>query len=176
MWRFGSVTNLDMETKTTQRGFDYKEFEDSKGVKCSIQQSSIATEEAIWFGCDDIPVRFTREQVAELLPTLQQFVLTGELETEKEVEKRGFIATKKPVDIEYVPFERQFHDVIMSWSTPERPIEIAIPRCIDGKAKASITTLEGVHTATEGEDVIIRGIKGEVYPCKKDIFKATYDA
>ena len=38
-----------------------------------------------------------------------------------------------------------------------------------------IPTLEGVMTADEG-DWIIRGIKGELYPCKPDIFEATYEA
>lgn len=37
-----------------------------------------------------------------------------------------------------------------------------------------ITTLEGVMTAQAG-DYIIKGIKGEVYPCKPDIFEATYE-
>lgn len=37
-----------------------------------------------------------------------------------------------------------------------------------------IKTLEGIMTAQKG-DWIIRGIKGEIYPCKDDIFKATYD-
>lgn len=36
-----------------------------------------------------------------------------------------------------------------------------------------INTLEGVMTALPG-DWIIRGIKGEYYPCKADIFQATY--
>ena len=36
-------------------------------------------------------------------------------------------------------------------------------------------TLEGAMAATPG-DWIIRGIKGEFYPCKPDIFEATYDA
>jgi len=39
----------------------------------------------------------------------------------------------------------------------------------------TIPTLEGDHTASPG-DWIIRGIKGEFYPCKPDIFEATYDA
>jgi hypothetical protein len=39
----------------------------------------------------------------------------------------------------------------------------------------SIHTLEGVMTAYPG-DWIIRGIKGEVYPCKADIFEATYES
>ncbi|MCL2055881.1 MAG: hypothetical protein FWH02_01510 [Oscillospiraceae bacterium] len=38
-----------------------------------------------------------------------------------------------------------------------------------------IKTLEGEHLASVG-DYIIRGIKGELYPCKPDIFEATYEA
>lgn len=38
-----------------------------------------------------------------------------------------------------------------------------------------IHTLEGDHHAAVG-DWIIRGVKGEFYPCKPDIFKQTYDA
>lgn len=37
-----------------------------------------------------------------------------------------------------------------------------------------IDTLEGMHTASFG-DWIIKGIKGEFYPCKPDIFVATYE-
>lgn len=37
-----------------------------------------------------------------------------------------------------------------------------------------IKTLEGIMTAQKG-DWIIRGVKGEIYPCKDDVFKATYD-
>jgi hypothetical protein len=37
-----------------------------------------------------------------------------------------------------------------------------------------IFTLEGTHMANVG-DWIIKGIKGEAYPCKPDIFAATYD-
>jgi hypothetical protein len=39
----------------------------------------------------------------------------------------------------------------------------------------TIPTLEGELTAQVG-DWIIRGIKGEFYPCKPDIFEATYDS
>ncbi len=38
-----------------------------------------------------------------------------------------------------------------------------------------IPTLEGVMLAAEN-DWIIRGVKGEFYPCKPDIFEATYEA
>ena len=39
----------------------------------------------------------------------------------------------------------------------------------------SLQTLEGVMRAVPG-DWIIRGIRGELYPCKPDIFAATYEA
>jgi hypothetical protein len=38
-----------------------------------------------------------------------------------------------------------------------------------------IGTLEGQHRVSYG-DYIIRGVKGEYYPCKPDIFEATYEA
>lgn len=37
-----------------------------------------------------------------------------------------------------------------------------------------IPTLEGNMTVSEG-DWVIRGIKGEFYPCKPDIFQASYE-
>ena len=37
-----------------------------------------------------------------------------------------------------------------------------------------ITTLEGVMTAMPG-DWIIKGVNREIYPCKHDIFKKTYE-
>ena len=43
-----------------------------------------------------------------------------------------------------------------------------VNRCID------IQTLEGEMRANMG-DWIIKGVKGEFYPCKPDIFEATYE-
>jgi hypothetical protein len=39
---------------------------------------------------------------------------------------------------------------------------------------ADIETLEGWHHANYG-DYIILGVKGEIYPCKPDIFNMTYE-
>lgn len=38
-----------------------------------------------------------------------------------------------------------------------------------------VKTLEGDHFASIEDDWIIRGIKGELYPCKADIFELTYE-
>ena len=43
-----------------------------------------------------------------------------------------------------------------------------------GKTNMKIKTLEGIMTATSG-DWIIKGINGEIYPCKPDIFEMTYE-
>ena len=37
-----------------------------------------------------------------------------------------------------------------------------------------INTLEGIHHVSVG-DYVIQGVKGELYPCKPDIFEMTYE-
>jgi hypothetical protein len=44
----------------------------------------------------------------------------------------------------------------------------------DDQSGYFINTLEGYYTVTPG-DWIITGIRGEKYPCKPDIFEATYE-
>lgn len=46
--------------------------------------------------------------------------------------------------------------------------------CGTKEVKLVIKTLEGNHIANPG-DYIIKGIKGELYPCKPDIFEQTYE-
>lgn len=41
--------------------------------------------------------------------------------------------------------------------------------------RASIRTLEGIMTIQVG-DYVIKGVQGEIYPCKADIFEQTYEA
>lgn len=45
---------------------------------------------------------------------------------------------------------------------------------LSDNTKLSIPTLEGVMEASVG-DYIIRGVQGEFYPCKPDIFETTYE-
>lgn len=46
---------------------------------------------------------------------------------------------------------------------------------LTGGADLVIRTLEGKMTASVG-DYIIKGVQGEIYPCKPDIFEQTYEA
>lgn len=79
-----------MKSKKTIRGFALIEFDDLYEQKCSLQKSSIATTDAIWFGVDNTGdklggkdvnnrMHLNREQVKTLLPYLVRFVETGEL-------------------------------------------------------------------------------------------------
>jgi len=79
---------------------------------------------------------------------------------------------KKPVVIEAT----QFMGVGAPVSAPE-----GVCFCVDGKQTiddtsphAHVHTLEGPLKASVG-DWIITGVKGERYPCKPDIFAATYE-
>lgn len=58
---------------------------------------------------------------------------------------------------------------IESHSTPECPIDI-VPYT---ERFLRVHTLEGPLVATAG-DWIIRGVQGELFPCRADIFAATY--
>jgi hypothetical protein len=97
-----------MKYQKTQRGFGYYTFKDTYDNSCSLQMSSSAMEEKIWFGIDDakpqimasktpqggtgwvpypIPedvslstrMHLNRKQVKKLLPILQLFVETGKI-------------------------------------------------------------------------------------------------
>ena len=54
----------------------------------------------------------------------------------------------------------------------KKPIAI---KAVELKKDTQIETLEGTMTGHAG-DFLIRGIKGEVYPCNREIFLETYEA
>lgn len=79
---------------------------------------------------------------------------------------------KKPVVIDAWQFtnenkDRVYHDVRENGCN-------AYPAFRDMKPVLLIQTLEGEMTASIG-DFIIKGVNGEFYPCKPDIFEKTYE-
>ena len=85
---------------------------------------------------------------------------------------------KNPVEIEAVQFngfDTTSGQVILS-ERPEWLISEFGNRILFFGEKDTLTikTLEGEHIASIG-DYIIKGVKGELYPCKPDIFELTYD-
>ena len=75
---------------------------------------------------------------------------------------------KKPVVIEAIQFTNNGKELV-EWcgcdfsKNPDGEYEFLL-----------IHTLEGTHRADIG-DYIIKGVKGEFYPCKPDIFEMTYE-
>jgi hypothetical protein len=65
---------MTLEFKYTVRGFARYDFKDLYGNACSLQESSLATDNAIWLGCNEQRMHLNRNQVAALLPILQNFV------------------------------------------------------------------------------------------------------
>lgn len=80
---------------------------------------------------------------------------------------------KKPVEIEAIKFTRDNFDEVVSF-TKGAAHTLQIERTPYGKAYCIIDTLEGPMRSTEG-DFIIRGVNGEYYACKPDVFDKTYE-
>jgi len=78
-------------------------------------------------------------------------------------------ARKKPVVIEYREVEPK--QKVVNIETGEQIILKGEP--VFGE---EILTREGTLLAICGVDYVIRGIEGELYPIKKEIFDKTYDA
>jgi hypothetical protein len=77
---------------------------------------------------------------------------------------------KKPVVIEAYCFDQKPDNYRPDWFQDA----VTSDKITTHPDKAFVHTLEGTMTADLG-DWIIKGVKGELYPCKPDIFAATYD-
>lgn len=87
-------------------------------------------------------------------------------------------ARKKPVVVDVVKFEG-FRSVTGQAIFSDRPEWLTTEfgkriNFFDKQDTLTIVTLEGNMTANVG-DYIIKGVQGEFYPCKPDIFKRTYE-
>jgi hypothetical protein len=91
---------------------------------------------------------------------------------------------KKPVTIDAVHYDLYPDSAPYKWLSDRPPwIEEAydngtlanVGRDGDIPRNIHIKTLEGTMICSPG-DWIIQGVKGEIYPCKPDIFSATYEA
>ena len=76
---------------------------------------------------------------------------------------------KKPVVIEAIVWNNNFEE-IFNFMDADNNLGIV---GYEGDI-LQVRTLEGIHNAQIG-DYIIKGVKGEFYPCKPDIFEMTYE-
>ena len=78
---------------------------------------------------------------------------------------------KKPIQIEAIQWNGKNFDEIKAFCKDAMLAydgELIIPTLEDGKF------IKAKHVATEG-DYVIKGIRGEFYFCKEDIFNETYE-
>jgi hypothetical protein len=87
---------------------------------------------------------------------------------------------KKPVVVQAIRLGRENAAAVVAWINDH--YEGQLVACMRGGPKGGsldatvhITTLEGVMRADVG-DYVIRGVHHEFYPCKPDVFDATYEA
>ena len=82
---------------------------------------------------------------------------------------------KKPVTIEAFQFDGDFIDSNGNYYVPEWAARAHKQGILyfEG-ANLFVKTLEGIH-AVSCSDYIIKGVTDELYPCKPDIFKMTYE-
>ena len=93
-------------------------------------------------------------------------------------------ATKKPVEIKWVSYEdlvENFYKFINDekvtfneWIDLYHKIDFCDSEESEEIIFITVQTLEGDMKMTD-KDVLIIGVEGEMYPCKIDIFKKTYD-
>ncbi len=87
---------------------------------------------------------------------------------------------KKPVVIEATQwFKNGDHPAVLAYHVASgaqgQQVQLGCSVCGEGfEHHGRIDTLEGPHIVCPG-DWIITGVKGEHYPCKPDIFEATYE-
>lgn len=76
---------------------------------------------------------------------------------------------KKPIVVEAIQWDGtpDRAQEIIEWSGGQVALSVS-------KTLLEIFTLEGLHQAITG-DWIIKGVQGEFYPCKPDIFEQTYE-
>jgi len=68
--------------------------------------------------------------------------------------------------------------IIVEFREPKEEIKVKLSDIVDKDdytMAEMIETLEGILYAVKGRDFVIRGVKGELYPIEKGIFKETYD-
>jgi hypothetical protein len=78
---------------------------------------------------------------------------------------------KRPIIVEAFQFG---YEEEPSWFAAKHIVITDNPKTKKRELKGCIETLEGEAWFWEG-DYVIRGVKGELYPCRRDIFEETYD-
>lgn len=152
--------------KTLSDLLEWYEVDDEEGNMLTQEQVNNLTDTEIRPILEDV--------VQDLMEMLKEDLPVGEGELIEPVEVNIQRFRKKPMEIEAVQWTGdnkeeidKFVGVELAYASNEDGSDIRLDMLM-------IPTLESAHEASKG-DWIIKGIKGEFYPCKPDIFEETYE-
>jgi hypothetical protein len=125
----------------------------------------------------DIGERIALSNAKEKIWPLMGYALREKLHQEQQEASPALgshLYRKKPVVIEAIQWNKHGDHYAVVAVPPARYDYLSGDVNYDPDSFGWISTLEGGHLVTPG-DWIIKGVKGEMYPCKPDIFTQTYD-
>jgi hypothetical protein len=161
-------------------GIDYLE----RAKNAILKNKGEATSDEVGFVLREIATAQTSIQQASTmgigaLTTPLSFSALGNTQINDEMEINTGEYTKKPVSISIITFEdfvEYGKTAAGSLNSEGFPLSFTYQgHAISHETNTSyvIPTYEGTLLFTP-DDVLITGVQGEIYPCKKDIFRATY--
>ncbi len=118
------------------RVVDIYEFEDARGVPCSLQK--LATFKCVWFGNNQARAPMTKEMVCTLLRFLKPFAKKGDIDLSVEkshFQKEGFTIAKNTQNRYELQFKDSHHDqcTLQQMHEEEKPVLLFNMSSLPGK-------------------------------------------
>ena len=160
-------------------GIDYLE----RAKTAILKNKGETTNEEVGFVLREIATAQTSIQQASTmgvgaLTTKLSFDALGDTKVNEDLPIHSGEATKKPVTIEIITFDDfvEYGKKNAGTLVNGQPLSFTYkgyPITQENESAYVIPTKEG-HLMFTPDDVLITGVQGEIYPCKRDIFRATY--
>jgi len=169
MFESKKIKALKKEIETLRKQLDiYKDKEIARLPKSNICKTNKIT--GVTTDNPFQPIQYFKYGASGTTEHLEHYHLTNKLSTinNENINNMSNKYRKKPVVIQAVQWTGKNHQEIVDFTDGTN-----IHKPVDSRS-FSIPTLEGEMLANVG-DYIIKGVKGEFYPCKPDIFELTYD-
>lgn len=122
----------------------------------------------------DIIQELTQVAEVHLDDTFEKILKVEQMLEQLGREEMSKLYRSKPVVREAMQLTRGCADVVAKWVGRENIVGMGLGESSKDACYISIKTPKGAMVANEG-DYIIKGVMGEFYPCKSDIFKMTYE-
>lgn len=152
-----------MEQTKTERGFAMYEFKDRNGVPCSLQKSSVATEDCIWLGVDDAAPKVMAIHAAGLGIQTQEITGWVDYPLPKEVSLRTRMHLNQEQARALIPILQAFADggELSPLTAAPRPI-IKEGHAQNIAAKLLLAILGGIDAETYKTTALYRETQSDI--------------